>query len=155
MVECAILQQFNKHCKDKDLIPDYQIAYCANYSCKTALVKNVNDILWAMESQKVTTLMAIDLSAAFDMVDHNILISVLRVRFGVTDTALSCFESYLCPWYCKVKVGTTYSKNRENWYAACHKVPVSVQSCTSDMHQPWNQWLRLEHLTMKKETHPR
>ena len=46
VVECAILQQFNKHCKDHDLIPDYQSAYCANYSCETALVKIVNDILW-------------------------------------------------------------------------------------------------------------
>ena len=39
VVDCAILQQINKHCKDLDLIPDYQSAYHANYSCKTALVK--------------------------------------------------------------------------------------------------------------------
>ena len=45
MVECAVLQQFNKHCKDQDLIPDYQSAYFVNYSCETALVKIVNDIL--------------------------------------------------------------------------------------------------------------
>ena len=45
VVECAILQQFKKHCKDQDLIPDYQSAYCANYSYETALVKIVNDIL--------------------------------------------------------------------------------------------------------------
>ena len=112
-MEGAILQQFNKHCKDQDPIPDYQSAYCASYSCETALVKIVNDIPWAMENQKLTTHMAIDLSAAFDTVDHDILISVFRERFGITGTALSWFESYLCPWYCKVKVGTTYSENRE------------------------------------------
>ena len=39
VVECAILQQFNKHCKAQDLIHDYQSAYPANYSCETALVK--------------------------------------------------------------------------------------------------------------------
>ena len=98
MVECAILQQFNKHCKDQDLIPDYQRAYCANYSCETALLKIVNDNLWAMESQRVTTCIAIDLSEASDTVDHCILISVLRERFGITDTALSWFEPYLHPW---------------------------------------------------------
>ena len=113
VVECAMLQQFNKHCKDQDLIPDYQRAYCANYRCETALVKIVNDILWAMESQRVTVHIAIDLGAAFDTMDHGILISVFRERFGITDTALSWFESYLCPWYCKVNVGTTYSENRE------------------------------------------
>ena len=66
-----------------------------------------------MENQKVTTLMAIDPSAAFDTVDHGILISVLRERFGITEMALSWFESYLHPWYCKVNVDSTYSKNRK------------------------------------------
>ena len=33
VVECAVLQQFNKHCKDQDLFPDYQSAYQPNYSC--------------------------------------------------------------------------------------------------------------------------
>ena len=61
----------------------------------------------------MTALMAIDLSAAFDTINHSILISLLRERFGITDTALSWFKSYLCPQYCKVNVGTTYSKNRE------------------------------------------
>ena len=39
VVECAVLKQFNEHCKDQDPIPDYQSAYCVNYSCETALVK--------------------------------------------------------------------------------------------------------------------
>ena len=60
-VECAILHPYSRHCKDKDLISGNQSAYCANYSYETALVKIVNDILWAMESQKVSALMAIDL----------------------------------------------------------------------------------------------
>ena len=121
-------------------------AHYANYSCETALVKIVNDILWAMESQRVTAIMAIDLSV--DSISHSILISVLRERFGITDTALSSFESYLHPQYCKVLAQLT--ARIENWYVACYKVPVPVQSCTWYMHQPWNQWLRLKHLTMKK-----
>ena len=84
-----------------------------NYSCETALVKIVSDILWAMENKKVTTLMAINLSAAFNTVDHSVLIAILRERFGITDTALSWFKSYLHPRYCKVNVGTNYSKDRE------------------------------------------
>ena len=66
-----------------------------------------------MENKKVTALLVIDLSAAFDTVDHSILIAVLRERFGITDTALSWFESYLHPRYCEVNVGTNYLKNRE------------------------------------------
>ena len=113
VVECPVLKQFNKHCKDHDLIPYYQSAYRVYYTCETAIVKIVNDILSAMENQRVTTLMAVDLSATFDTVDHSILISVLRERFGITEMELSWFESYLHLRYCKVSVGTTYSKNRE------------------------------------------
>ena len=55
-----------------------------------------------MESKKDTALMAIDLSAAFDMVNHNILLYVLYHKFGIRGTALNWFESYLRPEYCKV-----------------------------------------------------
>ena len=61
-----MLWQFNNHCNAHNLIPDYQSAYRPNYSCEMALVKITNDILWAMEHQKATNLMAIDLSSAFD-----------------------------------------------------------------------------------------
>ena len=74
LVEKCVLFQLSKYCADNTLLPDYQNAYRANYSCKTVLVRMVNDILWGMESQKITTHIAIDLSAAFDTVDHEILL---------------------------------------------------------------------------------
>ena len=95
VVEKLVLAQFNKHCSIHSLIPNYQSAYRANYSCETALTKIVNDILWAMEHQKVTPLVAIDLSTAFDTVDHNILLSVLEKKFGVRDTCLDWFSHIL------------------------------------------------------------
>ena len=61
VVQKVVLTQFNKHSITHGLIPDYQSAYRANYSCETALTKIVNDILWAMEHQKVTSLVAIDI----------------------------------------------------------------------------------------------
>ena len=97
VVEKVVLDQFRKHCDNNKMIPDYQSAYCANYSCETALLKIKNDILWAMERQDITALIAIDLSVAFNTVDHNIIIEVLHRRFGVTDTALEWFASYLRP----------------------------------------------------------
>ena len=51
-----------------------------------------------------------DLSAAFDMVDHQILLDVLENRFGITGTALSWFRTYLQPRFCKVCVNKSYSK---------------------------------------------
>ena len=49
VVEKVIQDQFRSHCANHRLIPDYQSAYHANYSCETALLKIVNDILWTME----------------------------------------------------------------------------------------------------------
>ena len=49
----------------------------------------VNDILWAIENQNITAVMALDLSAAFDTVNHKILSSVLEHNFGLDDTVLN------------------------------------------------------------------
>ena len=43
LVEKCVLIQFNQHCTDNTLLPDYQSAYRANYSCETALMALVND----------------------------------------------------------------------------------------------------------------
>ena len=108
-----VLIQFNEHCNTHKLIPDYQSAYMANHSCETAWAKIVNDILWAMEHQKVTSLMAIDLSAALDTVNHNILLNILKKKFSVHDTSLAWFEAYLKPRYCVVNVREAYSSKQE------------------------------------------
>ena len=113
VVEKLVLAQFNKHCSIHSLIPNYQSAYRANYSCETALTKIVNDILWAMEHQKITPLVAIDLSAAFDTVDHDILLSVLEKKFGVRDTCLDWFRSYLNARFCMVRIRDAFSSRCE------------------------------------------
>ena len=113
VVEKVVLVQFNKYCCTHRLILDYQSAYRANNSCETALAKIVNDILWVMEHQKVTSLVAIDLRVAFDMVDHDILLSVLEKRFGVQDTCLDWFRSYLNSRYCMVKIRNAPSSKWE------------------------------------------
>ena len=50
-------------------MPDYQSACRNNYSCETALLKIVNDLLWNMENRMATPLVTIDLSGAFDTID--------------------------------------------------------------------------------------
>ena len=65
-----MLTQFNKHCEDNQLMPDYQIPYKSNSRWETSLVKLVNDILWDFENQNVIALVALDLSVVFDTVDQ-------------------------------------------------------------------------------------
>ena len=49
VVEKCVLSQFNRHCDDHELMPDFQSAYRKNYSTETSLIKLTNDILWGME----------------------------------------------------------------------------------------------------------
>ena len=59
------------------------------------MVKVANDILLNMNSQRVTLLVLLDLSAAFDTVDHAILLKRLTTDFGIGGKALEWFSSYL------------------------------------------------------------
>ena len=75
LIEKAALSQFLDHCDRYELLPDYQSAYRKGYSCETSVIKLVNDCLWSMENQQVTACAFLDLSAAFDTVDHDFFYS--------------------------------------------------------------------------------
>ena len=83
LVEHYMLKQFLKHCDNNCLLPDFQSAYWANYSTETSPVKMTNYILWAMEEQHITMMVILDLSVAFDMVDHGVLLKILENQFVV------------------------------------------------------------------------
>ena len=57
-----------------------------------------------MEQQKVSSLVVMDLSAAFNTEDHDILLEVLSARYEVNGKALHWFEIYIRPRYCQVDV---------------------------------------------------
>ena len=95
---------------EHDLLDPFQSAYRANHSLETALLRVNNDILRAMDSGKVTALVLLDLSAAFDTVDHNILLTRLRTDIGVSGAALRWCESYLRNRSTCVRVGNSSSE---------------------------------------------
>ena len=66
-----------------------------------------------MESQSITALVTLDLSAAFDMVDHEILLSILSNKYGIKGKALQWFDQYLRPRSFKVAAKGVYSKDRD------------------------------------------
>ena len=66
----------------------FQSAFRKYHSTETALLKVQNDILLSMDRQEVCFLVLLDLSSAFDTIDHKTIIDVLEYQFGVTDKAL-------------------------------------------------------------------
>ena len=62
---------------------------------KPVLLQILNDILTAVDDDKISILLLLDLSAAFDTIDHEILLSCLEHDFGIRSTALNWFQSHL------------------------------------------------------------
>ena len=70
----------------------------------------MDDILWNMEVQELTAVVVMDLSAAFDTVDHDVLLEVLNNKFGLDENTLGWINSYLRLRKFKVKIGQSYSE---------------------------------------------
>ncbi|XP_078372669.1 uncharacterized protein LOC144656313 [Oculina patagonica] len=109
LTERAVFDQIYNHMMDFSLYPALQSAYRKYHSTETALLKVQNDILMNMNRQHVTLLVLLDLSAAFDTVDHKILLHRLQSSLGVTGTALKWFESYLSNRSQQVVLGGCHS----------------------------------------------
>ena len=134
IIERCMLSQFLEHCNNFDLIPDFQSAYRENFSTETSLLRMSNDILIAMDNQKVTMTGVIDLSAAFDTVHHETFINIMNKLFGVEDTALKWFAEYLSPRRFKVCVGSSYSSDRQIDFSvpqgSCAGAPLFTAYCS-------------------------
>ena len=102
-----------------DLYPAFQSAYRAGHSTETALLKVHNDILINMDNQRVTLLVLLDLSSAFDTVDHKVLLRCLETTFGIRDTALQGFRSYLTDRLQRVSINGRFSE----YFPLLHGVP--------------------------------
>ena len=95
LAEKAVFEQIHAHMMTYSLYPDLQSSYRRYHSTETALVKITNDILMKMNTQEVTLLVMLDLSAAFDTVNHAILLTRLSEELGICGVALEWFKSYL------------------------------------------------------------
>ena len=89
-----MLSQILQHINCNQLLSDFQSAY-RSHSTETALLKVTNDLLSAMDDGKISVFVLLDLSAAFDTIDYEILLHRLHNVFGFGNTVLSWFQSYL------------------------------------------------------------
>ncbi len=110
ILERIVASQLNTHLIDNNLFEPLQSGFRKLHSTETALVKVTNDLLIAADSGYLSILVLLDLSAAFDTVDHAVLLTRLETVFGVTDTVLNWFTSYLSDRRQFVSLGGCRSK---------------------------------------------
>jgi len=94
LLERLVSSQLVKYLKDNDLLPDLQSAYRAMHSTETAVLKVLADILLALDSGDLAMLTLLDLSVAFDSVDHDTLLKRLQKSYGLGGQELNCFASH-------------------------------------------------------------
>ena len=95
LLEKIVLSQILSHLDQNGLWHIFQSAYRPCHSVETALLRVTNDLLMANDSDQTSVLALLDLSAAFDTIDHDLLLCRLRQVFGIQGGALSFLESYL------------------------------------------------------------
>ena len=134
LTERAVYQQVHLHMETNNIYPLLQSAYRKQHSTETALLKVMNDILLKMNSQHVTLLVMLDLSAAFDTVNHKILLERLQHDVGISGVPLQWFKSYLSNRSQRIAVQGTLSRVL-NSIVAFPKVPAWVHSSMSSIHQ--------------------
>ena len=95
LLERLVARQLLDYLTAFKLLPELQSAYRAHHSTETAVLKVLGDILRAVDSGDLAVLTLLDLSAAFDTVDHATLLRRLNVSYGLGGRVISWFKSYL------------------------------------------------------------
>ena len=111
IIEYPAVSRFNNHLQENNLTETYQSAYKVSHSTETALLKVKNDMLNELDKGKAIMLVLLDLSSAFDTIDHDILIDRMQREFGITGSAKNWFNSYLRDRSNRVCVLGDYSEN--------------------------------------------
>ena len=93
ILEKTALRQITKYIEVNKILPQYQSAYRTNHGVETAMMKMYSDLLNAVDSNQVTIIIMVYISAAFDFVDIQTVISILQNDFGIKDTPLKWVES--------------------------------------------------------------
>ena len=113
VLERVVAARLTNYMTINQLHEPMQSAYRACHSTETALVRVQNDILRTLDQGGAAILVLLDLSAAFDTIDHSILLSRMESVLGVKGSALQWFKSYLLGMKQRIKINDDFSENQE------------------------------------------
>uniref|UniRef100_A0A3P9HAM5 Reverse transcriptase domain-containing protein n=1 Tax=Oryzias latipes TaxID=8090 RepID=A0A3P9HAM5_ORYLA len=109
VLEKVVYQQLTDFLLLNNSFDVFQSGFRPHHSTETALIKVTNDIRLNTDDGKVSVLILLDLSAAFDTVDHGILLHRLQDWVGISGSALSWLKSYLEDRKYFVEIGSCVS----------------------------------------------
>ena len=95
ILEKLFSSRLKEHIRLSSNLNPFQSAYRQFHSTETALLRIMNDIFTSIDGKKITILVALDLSAAFDTIDHSALLHRMEYTFGISGLALQWISTYL------------------------------------------------------------
>ena len=94
LIKKVVAKQITNYVSTNNLDEPMQSSYRASHSTETALCKIYNDITLSLDRNEFVLLTSLDLPAAFDTIDHQILLARLVHLFGITGRCLRWIKSY-------------------------------------------------------------
>ena len=95
LIEKVIAIRLVEHMRQNAIMEKNQSAYKAHHSTETSLLRVYNDVMFKIDRGNGTLLVLLDLSAAFDTIDHQIFFHILEHSLDISDSALALMKSYL------------------------------------------------------------
>ena len=110
VLEKLVYKRVYSYLQQNDSIYQSQYGFRSNHSTGNAVTELIGDILKNLENRKHTLTIFLDLSKAFDTLEHDTILKKLN-KYGIRGTCLDWFKSYLTDRYMSVKCRTSTSPN--------------------------------------------
>ena len=95
IIERLVHSRITSHVSSSPNFNPFQSAYRKHHSTETTFIRITDSLRNICATGHAAVFVSLNLSAAFDTLDHNILIDILNRHFNISDLALSWFCSYL------------------------------------------------------------
>ena len=150
LLERVVAGRLTDYMTENNLHEHLQSAYKPGHSTETALVKVQNDILTSIDQHGVVILVMLDLSAAFDTIDHDILFSRMENTLGITGQALAWFKSYLSGRTLRIKIDKSFSELQDILWSVPQGSVLGPMLFLIYLPSPWKTyqkaWFRASHI---------
>lgn len=113
ILEKLMNKQITYYLNSRNLLPETQSGFRQFHSCTTALINITDDILQAYDDGKITVLVLLDYSKAFDTIDRDLLFSILQY-IGFSTDAIGLIKSYFDKRLQTIKIDNKISSARQS-----------------------------------------